>query len=145
MGSMVTIGRLAAAAGVPADTIRYYESVGLLPRAARNAAGYRLYPRTEVRRLELIKRGKLLGLSLAEVKDLVEQTFTHSCAHLQQVLLGRIPIQLAEVERRIADLQALREELLGLQGHLRQLDGSLPGEPVAECQHCPCIEVTEGR
>ena len=145
MGSMLTIGRLAAEAGVPADTIRYYESVGLLPRPARNAAGYRLYPRTEVRRLELLKRGKLLGLSLAQVKDFVEQTFTDSCAHLQQALLDRIPIQLADVERRIADLQVLREELLGLQGHLRQLDGSLPSEAVAECQHCPCTEVTEGR
>lgn len=69
MEGRLTIGRLATEAGVPADTIRYYESVGLLPPPARSEAGYRLYPRAELRRLRLIRRAKLLGLSLAECES----------------------------------------------------------------------------
>ncbi len=145
MDGMLTIGRLAAMAAVPADTIRYYESVGVLPLPVRSASGYRLYPRSEVRRLQLIKRGKLLGLSLPEVKVLVDQAFTDSCAHLQQALLARIPAQLTEVDRRLADLHALRDELVALQHHLQQLDGALSGEPVAACHNCPCIDEAEGK
>lgn len=146
MDGLLTIGRLAAAAQVPTDTVRYYESVGLLPHPLRSDAGYRLYPRTEVRRLQLIKRAKLLGLSLAEVKDLVDQTFTESCAHLQAVLLDRVPGQLRVIDQRIADLHALKHELLALQEHLRRLDGRLPAEPVAECENCLCVsDMEEGR
>src|SRR3712207_4050430 len=120
MEGMLTIGRLAAQSHLSADTIRYYEAVGLLPPPSRSAAGYRLYPRSELRRLQLIKQGKLLGLSLLAIKELVEQTFTDSCAHLQERLLERIPTQLAEVDARIAGLQALRQELVTLQEHLQR-------------------------
>jgi MerR family copper efflux transcriptional regulator len=144
MKGWLTIGRVAAAAQVPTDTIRYYESVGLLPPAARSAAGYRLYQRSEVRRLQLIKRAKLLGLSLSDIKDLVDQTFTDSCAHLQRELLDRIPAQVDEIERRMAELQALKEELYALQAQLVSLDVIGVGAMVAECEYCPCIEGTEG-
>jgi len=136
---MLTIGRLASATRMPAHTIRYYESVGLLPPPTRSPAGYRLYPRVAVRRLQLIKRAKLLGLSLPEVKDLVDHTFTESCSHLQQALLERIPRQLDDINRRIAELAVLKGELVALQDHLHRLDGSAPGEPVAECEGCPCV------
>ena len=145
MEATLTIGRLAAEAGVPADTIRYYESVGLLPAPARSESRYRLYPRAEVRRLRLIKRAKLLGLSLAEIKGLVEQTFSGSCTHLQQELLDRIPAQVAEIERRIAELQALKDQLGALQAHLADLDLRGSHELVAECECCPCIDDAEGR
>jgi len=144
MDGLLTIGQLAAAAQVPAATIRYYEAVRLLPEPHRSAAGYRLYPRTEVRRLQLIKRAKVLGLTLDDIKDLVAQTFTDSCVHLQQELLHRIPAQLAEVDQRIAALQALRGELIALQDRLHRLDGTLPGDPVAECENCPCVTGAEG-
>ena len=145
MDGQLTIGRLAAAAGVSADTIRYYEAVGLLPPPRRSDAGYRLYPRSEVRRLQLIKQGKLLGLSLPAIKELVDQTFTDSCAHLQETLLQRIPVQLTEVDARIAELQALKADLVALQQHLERLNGALPSDPVAECENCPCIAGAEGR
>lgn len=145
MEGLLTIGRLAAEAEVPADTIRYYESVGLLPPPARSEAGYRLYRRADVRRLRLIRRAKLLGLPLAETKQLVEQTFGGSCAHLQQELLRRIPRQIAEVERRMDELLALKVELAALQTHLAMLDLSAADELVAECESCPCIDDTEGR
>lgn len=145
MDGRLTIGRLTAAARVPAQTIRYYEAVGLVPPPARSASGYRLYPRSEVRRLQLIQRAKLLGLSLPAVKELVDRTFTASCAHVQQALLDRIPAQLSEIDRRVAELQALRQELVGMQDQLRRLDSTLPGDPVAACEDCPCVAGTEGR
>lgn len=145
MSSSLTIGQLAAETELPTDTIRYYESVGLLPPARRSAAGYRLYSRSEVRRLQLIKRGKLLGLSLAEVKDLVDQAFTDSCRHLQQTLLDRIPIQLAAIDQRIADLRLLKAELAAMQDHLHELGSDLLTSTVAECENCPCIADGEGR
>lgn len=138
----LTIGRLAAEAGVPTDTIRYYESVGLLPKPSRSEAGYRLYARSEVRRLELIKRAKLLGLSLGDIKVLVDQTFDDSCAHLQRELLERIPIQLDEIERRMAELQALRNELHALQRQLTSLDVADVQGVVGECPYCPIVEGT---
>jgi len=142
MKGALTIGRLAAEVQVPTDTIRYYESVGLLPAAARSEAGYRLYPRSEVRRLRLIKRAKLLGLSLDDIKSLVDQTFTGSCAHLQGELLERIPAQLAELERRMAELQALKDDLCTLQEQLATLDVADTNAVVAECAYCPVVEGT---
>ena len=142
MKGWLTIGRLAAEAGVSADTIRYYESVGLLPAPARSESGYRLYSRAELRRLQLIKRAKLLGLSLGDIKDLVDQTFTDSCAHLQRELLDRIPVQLDEIERRMADLEALRHELRALERQLNGLDVAEVQGVVGECPYCPVVEGT---
>jgi DNA-binding transcriptional MerR regulator len=140
MKGQLTIGRLAAETGVSADTIRYYESVGLMPMPTRSEAGYRLYSRAEIRRLRLIKRAKLLGLSLGEIKALVDQTFTGSCAHLQRALLERVPVQLAEVERRMAELETLRGELRAVQWQLSGLDASEVQGVVADCPHCPVVE-----
>lgn len=145
MEGYLTIGRLAAEAGLSTDTIRYYEAIGLLPIPARSATGYRLYPRAEVRRLRLIKRAKLLGLPLGEIRNLVEQTYTGSCAHLRQELMHRIPNQIAEIERRIAELRALQDELEALRAHLAGLDARTLDQPVAECEHCPCITGAERR
>ena len=142
---MLTIGQLAAAAHVSPDTIRYYEAVGVLLQPVRSPTGYRLYPRTELRRLQLVKQAKLLGLSLPEIRDFVPQTFTDSCAHLQATLLARIPAQLAEIEARIAELETLRRDLAALQEHLQQLDGTLPADPVVACEECPCVAGVEGR
>ena len=140
---MLTIGQLAAAAQVSPDTIRYYEAVGVLPAPVRSPAGYRLYSRTELRRLQLVKQAKLLGLSLVEVRDFVAQTITDSCAHLQATLLEHIPTQLAEVDARIAELEALRHDLLMLQEHLQRLEGALPVDPLVECEQCPCVAGVE--
>lgn len=69
--TVLTIGRLAEAAGVHVETIRYYERRGLLPVPPRTASGYRQYSESEVRRLELIRRAKDLGFSLSEIAVLL--------------------------------------------------------------------------
>jgi MerR family transcriptional regulator, copper efflux regulator len=145
MRQQLTIGRLAAAAQVPTDTIRYYESIGLLPPPERSPAGYRLYPRTEVRRLQLIRQAKLLGLSLEDIKDLVDETFTGSCEHLQRELLQRIPAQLSELERRMDGLRTLELELRALENQLTVSDITGAQEMVADCAYCPVVEGTAGQ
>lgn len=66
------IGELAAAAGVGRDTIRYYERLGLLQAAARNAAGYRIYGIDTLERLQFIRSVQELGFSLEQTRELIE-------------------------------------------------------------------------
>lgn len=65
------IGQVATAAAVNVQTLRYYERVGLLPRPARRASGYRTYPGDTVRRVRFIKRAQDLGFTLGEIADLL--------------------------------------------------------------------------
>lgn len=111
MARLLTVGRLARAAHVSADTIRYYDAVGLLPATTRSPAGYRLYPPAAVERLQLIRRAQSLGLTLTEIRELLDQEVTGFGTNLEQELLQRIPDHLAEAEQRVAQLRALRDEL----------------------------------
>ena len=64
------IGELATRAGVPIDTVRYYERQGLLPQPPRQPSGYRSFQASDVVRLRFVKRAKALGFTLEEVRDL---------------------------------------------------------------------------
>jgi DNA-binding transcriptional MerR regulator len=68
---LLKIGQLARLTGLPVKRIHYYERRGLLEPSARSETGYRLYGAEEVARLEFIKRAKLLGLTLEEIRELV--------------------------------------------------------------------------
>src|SRR5215217_7004526 len=68
----LTVSALAGQAGLSADTVRYYERVGLLPEPARSAAGYRLYDQDAVGRLRLIKGAQRAGLRLREIGELLQ-------------------------------------------------------------------------
>lgn len=63
----LTIGKVAALAGVTPDTIRYYERLGLLPRAARTPAGYRQYSAGAVKRLALVRNAQRFGFPLKDI------------------------------------------------------------------------------
>ncbi|REN09908.1 MerR family transcriptional regulator, partial [Mycobacterium tuberculosis] len=65
------IGQLARQAGVPIDTVRYYERQQLLPTARRSAGGYRVFSESDLTRLRFIRRAKALGFSLDEIGDLL--------------------------------------------------------------------------
>ena len=66
------IGEVARLAGVPTKTLRYYEDIGLLSPAGRTSSGYRLYGWRELEQIEFIRRAKLMGLTLEQIRDLVE-------------------------------------------------------------------------
>lgn len=107
MGYGHTIGELAARAGVNPRTFRYYEAIGL-PPPRRSPAGYRLYGPEDPGRLRFIRRARALGLSLAEVRQVLElrQAGQAPCDHVL-CLLGAI-------DRQLRELRALRRRLRAL-------------------------------
>lgn len=145
MVDTLTIGQVSRLTGVPAKTIRFYEAEGVIAPPSRSDAGYRRYSLLDVRRLRLARRARLLGLSLAEVKVLVDQAFRSDCLEFGDQLLSRITDQQAHISQRIADLQALKLELSELEQHVRHnLDECRPGQQVADCAYCPMIDEKGG-
>lgn len=106
------IGELASHAGLSPMTVRYYESIGLLPEPERRANGYRTYQADSIDRLRFIKDAQATGLSLAEVglildmKDRGETTCGHVAFMLEE--------HLASVDRQLEDLARTRERLVEL-------------------------------
>ena len=105
----LSVGQLAARAGVRADTVRYYERTGLLPRPHRTPGDHRRYGPGDVDRLLFIRGAQRLGLRLAEIRALAEvrDTGTCPCAPAETLLRGHV----SEIDREIARLTALRAEL----------------------------------
>jgi DNA-binding transcriptional MerR regulator len=110
-GKLLRTGEVAEAAGVNAQTLRYYHRRGLLEEPQRSNGGHRLYPPETVTVLRVIKAAQRLGFSLDEVADLVEAA-VHRHGKPDSGLQVRATAKLAEVEQRIADLQAIRETLV---------------------------------
>lgn len=108
----MNIGNAAARSGVPAKTIRYYEEIGLIPPAGRTQSGYRDYSGTDVETLKFIQRARSLGFSVKDVGDLLAlwRDRTRASADVKAIARGHV----AEVERKIAELQSIRRTLLDL-------------------------------
>ncbi len=103
------IGELADAAGLPSQTIRFYERKGLLPEPERGANGYRTYDASTLTRLHFIQTAQAAGLSLAEIGSIVDLRDIGNvpCAHVATLIRSK----LADVRARIRDLAALEAEL----------------------------------
>ncbi len=106
----LSIGQVARRAGVGVETVRFYEREGLLEEPPRRASGYRQYSEQVVTRLHFIKRAQKLGFSLKEISELLllrvdAQT---SCDEVRQ----RTEAKIAEVERKLVELQRMRQALL---------------------------------
>jgi DNA-binding transcriptional MerR regulator len=113
VGREYTIGRLAEAAGVHVETIRYYERRGLLAPPARSAAGYRLYSDDDLALLQLIARGKGLGFTLTEIGELVESSGARSVAEVLAAAQAKAEA-LADRQRELAETQRRLRELTRL-------------------------------
>ncbi|HYA79942.1 MAG TPA: helix-turn-helix domain-containing protein [Methylocystis sp.] len=114
----MNIGELARATGAKPETIRYYERIGLLPRPPRTAGNYRDYSAAHVSRLAFSRRARELGFSIEQVRALLDLADhkEQSCKAVDAIAREH----LAEVNRKLADLDALRRELqsvLGQCGH----------------------------
>ena len=103
------IGVLAKRAGVPIDTVRYYERQGLLPQPPRQLSGYRRYEEADVLRLRFIRRAKALGFTLEEIRSLLELSARRNddMADLKHAAQAR----LQSLDARIAELEAIRAAL----------------------------------
>lgn len=77
------IGQLAKRADVAIDTVRYYERNGLLPPSGRLASGYRRYGEIELKRLRFIRRAKVLGFSLEDIRGLMTLSDEHNVAKIK--------------------------------------------------------------
>ena len=96
-------GALARSAGVSADTIRHYERIGVLPRAARTESGYRVYPASAVQRVLVVQRALRIGFTLAELAEVLKARDAGGapCRHVYQLAQDK----LKGIE---ADIEALR-------------------------------------
>ncbi|MGH9230928.1 MAG: heavy metal-responsive transcriptional regulator [Acidimicrobiales bacterium] len=114
------IGELAAATGVPAKTIRYYESIHVLEPPARTPSGYRDYTSDAAERLAFIRAAQAVGLTLGEIRGIfaLRDRGQTPCGHVLELIHTRA----ADLDRRIADLQRLRSELGRLADRARHLD-----------------------
>jgi MerR family copper efflux transcriptional regulator len=120
-----TIGQVARQAGVGIDTVRYYERNHLLPEAQSRLSGYREYGQDDVRRLRFIRRAKELGFTLTEIRELL--TLATDRERGVRGVKARAETRLAEVERRIGELQQVRKGLKHL------IDGCPGHGPLERC------------
>jgi MerR family copper efflux transcriptional regulator len=97
---------------VPAKTIRYYESVGLIDAAERTSAGYRVYDRNDVETLRFVQRARSLGFSVEEVGSLLAlwRDRERSSSEVKAMARHRV----ADIDRKIADLTEMRATLMHL-------------------------------
>jgi DNA-binding transcriptional MerR regulator len=138
MKAGLTIGELAKELHLNPKTVRYYEELGLLPNPQRSESGYRLYSRHEVDRLHLIRRAKLLRLSLAEIKELVEYAIDGHCSALEHRLLSLVETKLGEIDQKIRDLSTFRKELMQYQCDLSARLASAVQEVLVPATPTPC-------
>ncbi|WP_415854207.1 MerR family transcriptional regulator [Sinomonas sp. G460-2] len=103
------ISEAAAAAGTTAKTLRFYESIGLMPEQPRTSSGYREYPPEAVQRAAFIRRSRAAGLTLEQTHQILRlhDTGTTPCGHVRE----QLEEQLGAIDRQIAELTALRAEV----------------------------------
>src|SRR6185437_13689809 len=109
----LTIGQVSHLTGLDAKTIRYYESIGLLPLPPRLANNYRHYGAADVKRLLLLQRIRLLGVPLSEAKQLLAGATDARCADVQDALVALVNDRLLALDREISELRSLRTEIAG--------------------------------
>ncbi len=122
------IGALARGSGVPIETIRYYERIGLLPAPQRALSGYRAYGQEDVHRLHFIRRARELGFGIPDVRALLELAGHPSlaCVEARVLAIGH----LEEVRCKIRDLTAMQ----------RVLEGMIARCERGESPDCPLIQ-----
>ncbi len=121
------IGELAARTTIKPETIRYFEKIGLLAQADRQANGYRRYDETHLRQLQFIQRCRKLGFSQPEIRDLVA-VFEHAEAHTRAEVKSITAAHLENIRSKIKELQKLESALSELTA---QCDGA--DHPASEC------------
>ena len=119
--SQLTVSKLAEGAGISADSVRYYERIGLLPEPDRSPSGYRLYDHDALERVRFIKRAQRFGLRLEEIGELLDirERGLCPCGHTRDLLVRRV----AQLDEEIASLGRLREDVQQMLDELPEGDG----------------------
>lgn len=106
---MKKIGQVVEALAISADTLRYYEKIGLMPRVHRGSSGLRFYSDKDLSRLRFIRRAQKMGFSLAEIADLLR--FRDNPRNDKPQVRALAHRKLTEIEKRLTELSELRDEL----------------------------------
>ena len=126
--SAMKIGALARRTGTNAPTIRYYEEIGLLRSANRQAGGQRVYGDADVKQLTFIRRCREFGFSIDQVRSLVAlmQDPSRSCLHARDLAHGH----LIAIRAKLAELKGLERSIAAF---VASCDASCAGGPSPEC------------
>ncbi|MGB7441523.1 MAG: heavy metal-responsive transcriptional regulator [Coleofasciculaceae cyanobacterium] len=135
------IGELSTLVGIPTHTIRYYERLGLLEPPRRTESQYRLYGSEDEERLRFIQKAKRFGLSLEEIKQLIEirTTGVPPCASLKAM----VKQHLDELDCRLREMTAFRQELASRYKEISKLlpnEAALPTDEICNGKICGLIE-----
>ncbi|WP_119066962.1 MerR family DNA-binding transcriptional regulator [Rubrobacter indicoceani] len=141
------IGEVAKLVGLPAKTLRYYEELGLISPSRQENSGYRVFGWREMEQIEFVKRAKLMGLSLEQIRTLVEAAEDGVRSGVLHRLEDMLDEKLSETERKLVELRAFRESLLEYRG----LVAVAEEESLCRCselgatEFCGCVSAaTEG-
>ena len=119
---LLSVAEVGRRTGLTRKALRHYETLGLVKPVARTDAGYRLYDGESLRRIELVNRAKVLGLSLAEANEFIHVA-EGCCGENHPQLAALVQGKLAETERRIEELRSLGETLRGVLDRLKATEG----------------------
>ena len=133
-GNSLQIGEIATDSGVSVDTVRYYEKLKLLPRAARSGGGFRIFPAETIERIKFIKQAQEMGFSLDEVKQLFSTGGANQCREVRELLLEK----LADLESKINQMRVFKKVL---NRHLNQCDDELKAH--GDESACPVLITIE--
>lgn len=124
----LSIGEMSRRTGCHIETIRYYERVGLLPAPPRTPGGQRAYDLSHFKRLTFVCRGRALGMTLDEIRELLRlvDSGDYTCAQVYEMTLAH----LAAVRRKIADLRRLEQTFAGMAARCER--GETPACPVID-------------
>ncbi|UTV27588.1 Zn(2+)-responsive transcriptional regulator [Photobacterium atrarenae] len=129
---MYLIGQLAKLCDVSSDTLRFYEKNGLLTPAGRSDSGYRLYNEACLKQINFILKAKELGLSLDEIRELLEirlEATEHSCAEVKAITSAKLTL----IDGKIAELSRIRMAL-------KKINDACCGEDNDDASHCSILE-----
>jgi len=138
------IGEVARLAGVPAKKLRYYEGIDLISPVGRTASGYRLYGWRELEQIEFVRRAKLMGLSLDQIRGLVNAAEDGIPNVVFQRLDDLLDHKLEETERKMEELRAFRESLLEYRERAADAEarGACRCGGQGETEFCGCVTAT---
>lgn len=132
---MFQIGELAKRCGVTTDTLRFYEKNQLINPAGRSESGYRLYSDENQKQVSFILKAKDLGLSLEEIKELLEiklEATEHSCAEVKAITSAK----LALIDQKITELSRIRSAL-------KKINDACCGHDNDDASHCSILAALE--
>ena len=128
---MFQIGEFAKRSGVSTDTLRFYEKNGLIVPAGRSESGYRLYNETNLQQIHFILKSKEVGLSLEDIKELMEirlEATEHSCAEVKAITSAKLRL----VDEKLVELKRIRSAL-------EKMNNACCGDVDDDASHCSIL------